>query len=129
LRVRHLSIREQQQFPYLLDHGPFEDDPVPDEFLRFGVQFADGRKATNLDWPAFGHEEREPDPPVLAQGGGGGGGQFWDEERWVWPLPPAGPLAFVCEWPGRGIAESRMEPDARLILEAAGRAVTLWPDD
>jgi hypothetical protein len=47
----------------------------------------------------------------------------------VWPLPPAGPLAFVCEWPGRGIAESRMEPDARLILEAAGRAVTLWPDD
>jgi hypothetical protein len=49
LRVRHLSIREQQLFPTLLDHGPFDDDPVPEEFLRFGVQFADGPKATNLD--------------------------------------------------------------------------------
>jgi hypothetical protein len=52
-----------------------------------------------------------------------------DMEHWVWPLPPAGPFAFVCEWPSRGIAESRAEIDAGLILEAAGRAVTLWPDD
>jgi hypothetical protein len=29
----------------------------------------------------------------------------------------------------RGIAESRVETDAGLILEAAGQAVTLWPDD
>jgi hypothetical protein len=50
-------------------------------------------------------------------------------EHWVWPLPPAGSFAFVCEWPGRGIAESRAKIDAALILEAAGRAVTLWPDN
>jgi hypothetical protein len=42
---------------------------------------------------------------------------------------PTGPFAFVCEWPARGISESRAEIDAVSILDAAGRAVTLWPDD
>jgi hypothetical protein len=65
---------------------------------------------------------------VLHQDGGGGGGAAWDMDHWVWPLPPAGPFAFVCDWPSRGIAESRAEIDAGLILEAAGRAVTFWPD-
>jgi hypothetical protein len=50
-------------------------------------------------------------------------------EHWVWPLPPPRPFAFVCAWPGGGIAESRAEIDAASILEAAGRAVTLWTDD
>jgi hypothetical protein len=128
LRLRTVSAREQQ-FPYLLDHVTFEGDALPDEFLRFGVQFADGRKATNLDRPPYDPGEQAPDRPVLHQHGGGGGGSAWDMEHWVWPLPPAGPFAFVCEWPGRGIAESRAEIDAGLILDAAGRAVTLWPDD
>jgi hypothetical protein len=47
----------------------------------------------------------------------------------VWPLPPAGTLAFVCEWPLRGIVETRAEIDAAPILEAAGRAEVLWPED
>jgi hypothetical protein len=128
LRLRTVSVREDQQLPHLF--GPIvEADPLPDEFLRFGVQFADGRKATNLDRPPYDPQGQAPDPPVLNQHGGGGGGSAWDIEHWVWPLPPAGPLAFVCEWPGRGIAESRVEIDAGLILEAAGRAVTLWPED
>ena len=128
LRLRNVSSREEQQFPYLLDRAPFGGDPFPDGFLRFGVQFADGRKATNLDRPAY-NAEQEPDRPVLNQHGGGGGGSAWDLEHWVWPLPPAGPFAFVCEWPGRDIVESRAEIDAGLILEAAGRAVTFWSDD
>jgi hypothetical protein len=48
---------------------------------------------------------------------------------WVWPLPPPGPVTFVCEWPAHGIGESRADVDARLIREAAVRAVPLWPDD
>jgi len=127
LRLRNLSAREEQQFPYLLDRVPFGGDPLPDEFLRFGVQLADGRKATNLDQPAY-DPEQEPDRPVLFQHGGGGGAT-WDMEHWVWPLPPPGPFAFVCEWPGRGIPESRAEIDAAAILGAAGSAVTLWPDN
>jgi hypothetical protein len=128
LRLRTVSAREEQQFPYLLDRAPFEGEPLPDEFLRFGVQFADGRKATNLDRPSY-DPEHEPDRPVLSQHGGGGGGSAWDMQYWTWPLPPTGPSAFVCEWPGRGIAESRVEIDAGRILEAAGRAVVLWPED
>jgi hypothetical protein len=128
LRLRTVSVREDQQLPHLL--GPIlEADPLPDEFFRFGVQFANGRKATNLDRPPYDPQGQEPDPPVLNQHGGGGGGSAWDIEHWVWPLPPAGPFAFVCEWPRRDIAESRVEIDAGLILEAAGRAVTLWPED
>jgi hypothetical protein len=46
----------------------------------------------------------------------------------VWGLPPPGPLAFVCQWPARGIPESRSEIDARLVLEAAVRVTSLWPD-
>jgi hypothetical protein len=129
LRLRNASAREEQQFPYLLDRAPFGGDPLPDEFLRFGVQFADGRKATNLDRPPHDPEGQEPDRPVLIQHGGGGGGSAWDMEHWVWPLPPPGPLAFVCEWPGRAIAESRAKIDAASILEAARRTVTFWPDD
>ena len=43
------------------------------------------------------------------------------------PLPPRGPLAFVCAWPGRRIKAKR-EVDAEAILEAANAAVTFWPD-
>jgi hypothetical protein len=69
LRLRTVSPREEQQFPYLLDRVPVEGGPLPDELLRFGVQFADGRKATNLDRPSY-DPDREPDRPVLNQHGG-----------------------------------------------------------
>jgi hypothetical protein len=127
LRLRTLSAREEQ-FPYLTDCAGYQGDALPDALLRFGVQFADGRKATNLDPPAY-DPEGPPDRPVLIQQGGGGGGAAWDMEHWVWPLPPPGPFAFVCAWPSRAIGESRAEIDVGVILEAAGRAVTLWSHD
>jgi hypothetical protein len=46
----------------------------------------------------------------------------------VWPLPPAGPLVFVCEWPALGVEESRAQLDARLVLDAAARSRPLWPE-
>jgi hypothetical protein len=128
LRLHNLSVREEQRLPYLFDSTDPEDDPLAGDFLRFGVQFADGRKATTLDRPPYDPEGQAPDRPVLREHGGGGGGTAWDTEYWLWPLPPAGPFAFVCEWPARGIAESRAEIDAAAILEAAGRALTLWSD-
>lgn len=129
LRLRTVSTREEQHFPYVLDYRSLEGEALPDEFLRFGVQFADSRKATNLDRLPDDPDGQAPGGPVLQQHGGGGGGAAWDIEYWVWPLPPAGPLAFVCEWPSRAIAESRAEVDAGVILDAAGHAVTLWPDN
>ena len=99
---------------------------LPPELFRFGVQYADGRKATTVGNP-FG-SEGQPEGPVLLPRSGGGGGREWDQAYWLWPLPPAGPLAFVCEWPARGVALTRAEVDGSLILEAAAKAETLWEE-
>ncbi len=109
--------------------GRHHDEPLPAEFLRLGVQFADGGVATNLDQRPFPAPDAEPAGPVLLPDGGGGGGRRYDMRYWVWPLPPPGPLAFVCQWPAHGIPESRVEIDARLVLDAAARAIDLWPED
>ena len=99
---------------------------LDDAVLRFGTEFADGRRATNIDsFP--GANGRERSDPVLMQRGGGGGGRTWDLRMWLWPLPPAGALAFVCEWPRYGIELTRVEVDTLPILEAAAAVEQLWP--
>ncbi len=99
------------------------------EVLRFGVELADGRKATVFDPHPFpGEGEDAPMGPVLTQRGGGGGGRRYDMRFWLWPLPPPGPLAFVIEWPEQGIELTRQTVDTAPILEAATRAEELWPD-
>jgi len=106
---------------------PGSAEAMPDQMLRFGVQFADGRKATNTG--GFHHGEDPPPGPVMHEGGGGGGGGDWRQSEWVWPLPPPGPVAFVCEWPAARIPLSRAEIDAQIILDAAARARPIFPDD
>jgi hypothetical protein len=120
--------------PMLGSPDPLGGEPFPDKLLRFGVQFADGRQVTNMDGYPYVPEELPPDQPVLTEGGGlgseGGGlgrGASWDLDQAVQPLPPPGPLAFVCAWPGRGIPESRVEIDAGLVLDAAAAAVPYFP--
>jgi hypothetical protein len=102
---------------------------IPPEALRIGIRLADGRKATIFDghrW--FGTADR-PEGPVLMQRGGGGGMHSWDFAFWVWPLPPAGPLELVVEWPSEGVALTGHEIDTAPIRDAATRAETLWPEN
>jgi hypothetical protein len=102
----------------------------PTTTCALGVQFADGCTATNLGHHHRGLEAGRPGPPMpTGTGGGGHDGRVWDHDYWVWGLPPPGPLAFVCEWPARGIGESRVHVDARLVLEVAARAVPIWPEE
>jgi len=61
--------------------------------------------------------------------GGGGGGRSWDQDFWVHPLPPEGPVTFVASWLEYGVTETRVELDGAVIREAAQRAVTLWPEE
>jgi hypothetical protein len=96
--------------------------------FRFGLQLADGSKAVGRG----GHRPdrgSEPGGPVLWLFAGGGGPHSFVSRWWAWPLPPKGPLEFVCEWPTFGIAESRAGLDAQLILDAADRSIRLWPED
>ena len=97
--------------------------------LRLGVQFADGTKVIGQHGGPRGAGDAEPDGPILRTylGGGGPRSSFW--RWWAWPLPPAGPMEFVCEWPSLGIAETRVGVDAQLILDAAGRSLRLWPEE
>lgn len=105
---------------------------IPPETLRFGVEFSDGRKATNLDgrprWDPTQPSQMPPSPVLFPQGGGGGG-VFWNQRFWVWGLPPLGSLDFVCEWPGCGFPLTRLRIDASTVLVAAARAIELWPEE
>jgi hypothetical protein len=108
--------------------GPALADETDDQSLHIGVQFADGRKVANM--------ARVPEPAesmpaglILRPVGFGGGLRHRSRSYWVSPLPPAGPVRFVCEWAAVGIGEGRAEADAQLILDAARRSVRLWPED
>ena len=102
---------------------------MADEILRFSIQYADGSKATSLGPPMIGPQDQQQKGPILQhQEGGGGGGTVATQRFWAWPLPPPGPLAFVCEWPKYAISLTRHEIDADVIREAAKRAIELWPE-
>jgi hypothetical protein len=114
--------------------------------LRFGVQFSDGRKATNLGSPFGGFAprgrqtvrrlaaswpdgENKPTGLRLIERGRSGSAGRYDQRYWLWPHPPTGALAFVCEWPSEQIEETRVEIDSAPILEAATRSVVLWAEE
>jgi hypothetical protein len=103
---------------------------LPDELLRLGVELADGTKATTLQPHPFHLEpDAEPEGPLLTPGGGGGGGGTWRFDFWLWPLPPSGPLTFVCEWPSEAVELTRVEVDGATAVEAASRSELLWPEE
>jgi hypothetical protein len=111
-----------------------DEDPTPEMLRRRGrgpedfpisVQFSDGRTAIS----GRPGGDSEPEGPILQSRGGGGTSHSQLFRWWVWPLPPSGPLEFLCQWPVYGIGETRISIDGQLILDAARRSVQLWPED
>jgi hypothetical protein len=111
-----------------------DQDPTPEmrtrrrresEDFPVSVQFSDGRTAVS----GRPGGDSEPTGPILQRRGGGGTSHSQLLRWWVWPLPPAGPLEFICQWPVYGIGETRVGLDGQLILDAALRSVQLWPED
>lgn len=137
--VRHLPEEEADSAakwrgpPWHYPYG--EGGELPDELLRLGVEFADGAKVTTLRpglpspdvWRA-GAAEPPSGPVLIAQGGSGSTGR-WTQTFWLWPLPPDGPLSFVCEWPAADIGLSRANVERTLLRDAASRSQTLWAQD
>jgi hypothetical protein len=98
--------------------------------FRFGLQLADGTKVISPHGRGRRPDlDTEPAGPILVPFMGGGGPHSHFSRWWAWPLPPSGPVAFVCEWPDFGLGETRTDLDAQLILDAAGRSIQLWPED
>ena len=110
-----------------------DEDPTPEMLRRmdplsrpfFSLLLSDGTKVIS----GRPHGESEPAGPILGSHGGGGTTHAQFFRWWAWPLPPKGPLEFICEWPMYGIAETRVGIDAQLVLDAAQRSVRLWPED
>ena len=105
-----------------------EAGPGDRRSFRLGLQLADGTKVIGQHGHRGPDGDVAPDGPILRPflGGGGPLSSFWG--GWAWPLPPAGPLEFACEWSAFGIPETRAALDAQLILDAAARSIRLWPE-
>jgi hypothetical protein len=103
-----------------------DDEPLDEEFCRIGIQFSTGEKAANTQLSATRKGNSDAAGPIMKVRAGGGGSLSRDWRYWVSPVPPPGPLAFVCEWPAFDIPESRTEIDAQPILDAANESIVLW---
>ena len=101
----------------------------PDQSLRLGILYADGRRAAIDGGHRHFSDPVAPDELVLMHGGSSGSDYRWDGDFWVHPLPPAGPVTFVASWLAKGITEARAQVDGAAISVAASHAVELWPDD
>ncbi len=112
-----------------------DEDPTPERQSRrradplaaptFSLLLSDGTRVVS----GRAHGESEPTGPILQPRGGGGTTHSQFFRWWAWPLPPTGPLEFICQWPMYEIAETQASIDAQLILDAAQRSVRLWPED
>ena len=100
------------------------------ESFGFSVEFSDGRMVTH-DKP-YGrssgrpHSDVEPVEPILWSRGVSGTAHHQLMRWWVSPLPPSGPVEFVCQL---GAHEIRGGIAAHTILDAAQRSFQMWSDD
>ena len=105
-------------------HVADPEEGLPEGFLRVGVEYPDGRQASNLSGRhPFWRADSEPEVPVLFQAGGGGGSAgsgrvTMNPGYWLWPLPPAAALRLFVEWPAVEIALSSVELAGEPLLEA-----------
>ena len=137
LRLRNLHPRERRGFWPFPEFGYHGGHTVPPDAFRLTIEFADGRSVNNLDpaprdpeVPAFEQPMLSSGPGTGLEGGGSSPDRWgWDMDYRVRPLPPLGPLAFVCVWPERGIPPSHVEVDGAAVLRAAEAAMRLWADD
>ncbi|WP_448641910.1 hypothetical protein [Geodermatophilus sp. URMC 63] len=89
--------------------------------LLIGVELADGRRVAGGGLPGN-------DPDLVWQpGSGSAGDRTADQEWWLSPLPPDGPLTVVVRCPGLGIEETATRLDGTAIRAAAAGVVELWP--
>jgi len=103
--------------------------PLPDEFLRLGVAYEDGRSVTNLPWDDDEIEDEDADPERLTwrMRGGSGTPTVATTHVLIAPGPDAGPVTLVCEWPALDVPESRATVPHDVIDRARLLAISVEP--
>jgi hypothetical protein len=100
---------------------------LPDGMLAIGLMHADGRFAYADRWnPLLRHPDDDEAAAMVSDGGYGDPSAF-EIPFEVFPLPPAGPLRLIFQWPEMGIEATSLELDARPLIAAAQDAVQTWP--
>ena len=129
VRLRALAPADEPSTSQFLVVSPEEvtTGRLPPRFLRFGLEFSDGRKVTNLPRTGPRLIAHPGVGPILWGRDGSGSSLAWRQAYWVWPLPPPGPLKFVCAWPAFEIPESTASVDGARVIDAAQRATVVWP--
>jgi hypothetical protein len=98
-----------------------------DAGLLVGVEFTDGRRASNLPGrDPFGAPGGSEDL-VFTQGSGSGQQLSVEQQWWLSPLPPGGPVRLVVRCDVLGLPETVTELDGTAIGAAAEDVVVLWP--
>lgn len=98
----------------------------PPGVLLFGVEFADGRAATNMTGGLPTIED--PEEPLLSRGPARASSGVDERTYFLTPLPPAGPLTVVLAAPLLGITDARYEIDTAPFRDAQAHAEVLWPE-
>lgn len=105
------------------------EGPLPDEFLRLGVAYDDGRSATNLPWDDEDDDTEDPNRPAWRLRGGSGTPTVVSTTVEVVPGPAPGPVVLVCEWPALDVPESRATVPADVLDRARLLAISVEPID
>ena len=116
------------------ERGFMFDDDAQASRLRYGMLLADGQRLTSSR-PWFREGENaalSATQHSLVTTGGSSSGSDWRYEHsdslWLYPLPPAGRIELVTQWPFGGVEETRVQIDANLILEVLPHVRHLWDD-
>lgn len=126
LRVAPDGLRRGGLYELISPYGPPGMGVDPDRRLLFGVEYADGRIATNLSSSGWPPKQQDDHAPTLVPYGGGGGELSVDNGFWLSPVPPDGSFTFVCSWPAFGIDETRHLIERADLATASTRSTTLW---
>jgi hypothetical protein len=113
------------------DAPGFDEDPAPGapgdilaerQSFQVSLLLADGSKVIR----GRSDGDAKPAGPILRSRGGGGSSHRVVLRWWAWPMPPSGPLVFICPF---GTGETRVSMDAQLILDASQHSVRVWAED
>jgi hypothetical protein len=114
---------DRRLFPALHGMPASQVGIAPADVLQLAVVYADGHTASNVERPG-----RSGPGGVVRMVPSGGSGTRYDVVYWLHPLPPPGVVTLVCEWPGRGIPQAKVNIDGQQILDASRGVVALWTE-